>query len=126
MMNVSLFSTRIALVAAAIYSLAHPQRLACASTSTQSPAVVMIVARAHGFEHSRIKHNAGKILLCVYNRSGSKKLTVHLAREDGTSVLDETLGLDKRDLRIFVDLAAGKYFLTEAGHPDWSTRIDIQ
>jgi hypothetical protein len=126
MINISLFSTRIALTVAVIYSFAHPQPLACAPSSNQPSGVVMITARSHGFEHTRIKQNAGKILLCVYNRSGNKKLTVHLAREDGTSVLDETLGLDKRDLRIFVDLTAGKYFLTEAGHTDWSTRIDIQ
>jgi hypothetical protein len=83
------------------------------------------VARVQGFDLTHVKQKTGKILLCIYNRTGLKQLTIRLDDQNGKRTFEEKLGVDKRDLRQFFDLPKGNYVLTEVSHPQWSARIDV-
>jgi len=81
--------------------------------------------RATGFEPNEFTRPAGRFLLSVDNRAEMGEMTFRLVREDGSLERDLPPKHDKFRLRQVIELAAGRYALVVANHPEWVCHITI-
>lgn len=87
--------------------------------------VVLLTIRPTGIEPKELELPAGKYLVVVRNRSGADEFAFRLERETGEVLHQARSQRLKRDMKRFVELIPGVYFLKETNHPDWTCRITI-
>ena len=87
---------------------------------------VLITIRHNGFEPSEITHAAGRVFLVVQNRSGFQNVQLRLEPKEGPRLYDVAVPRSKLDWVQVVDLQRGDYTLTDAYHPDWSCKIEVE
>lgn len=84
-----------------------------------------ITLGSSGFEPAEIRRPAGRFLLALDKLSDVDQATVRLESEGGQVLQEVTLERSQRRWRKVVDLTAGVYLLTVAGHPEWRCQIFI-
>lgn len=94
-------------------------------TQTDSMEAELVTAIPTGFEPREITRPPGAFLLMVDNRSGLSALDLRLAREAGQSLRQVRVPREQLDWSDVLDLAPGRYALTEAKHPDWVCHIIV-
>jgi hypothetical protein len=82
----------------------------------------LLTLRPTGFDPSEITQTTGAFLLAVDNKSGLERITLRVTREDGTRVTSMT---SRNKLREKIDLAPGRYVITETDHENWTCRLTI-
>lgn len=85
----------------------------------------VITIHPTGFEPREITRPAGLFLLAVENRSGLQIVQLRLDDAAGPRLRDVQMPTKTHDWRDGLDLAPGKYALTEAYHPEWLCSITI-
>jgi hypothetical protein len=95
-------------------------------TAAQAAAdAVMTTLSPEGFTPGQVSHAAGRFNLRVRNRSGQPEVTLRLSKAGGEKVTEVKLTDKVREWTGSFELAAGTYTLSEAGHPDWTCRIEV-
>jgi len=84
-----------------------------------------ITLTTSGFEPTEVRRPAGRVLLAVSGLSGLDETTLRLENEGGQVLHEVTLGHRRQRWRKVVDLTAGVYALTVAGHQEWRCQIFI-
>jgi hypothetical protein len=87
--------------------------------------VEIITLLPTGFEPKEINRPKGQFLLVVHDRSGADDVNFRLNREAGNRLHDVRVEEGMLSWRTPLDLHPGAYVLTEAGHPEWSCRINV-
>ena len=87
---------------------------------------VIVTLKPTGFEPKELTRPRGLFLLMVDNRSNNPNLLFRLDRENGKREHEQqTRNGGKLDWNKALDLAPGRYLLTEADHPEWVCQITI-
>lgn len=95
-----------------------------APSQSERLAAEVIRLTPNGFEPSEITRPKGRFLIHVENRTVLTEISLSLSREAGGREHGARL-LKKRKWVEMVNLAPGRYLLTEESHPEWSCRITI-
>jgi len=85
----------------------------------------VITVRPYGFDPPEIRRRSGRMLLVVNNRSGLEEVHLLLDRVGGNRERDERVRRGRLESRNFIELAEGRYRLTEANHPAWICEIVV-
>ena len=85
----------------------------------------LLTLQPGGFEPNEIRRPQGAFVLGVDNRTGVETLELRLVRADGQRLRALEARRRKISWREVVDLAPGRYVLSEADHPDWSCTVTI-
>ena len=87
--------------------------------------VELLVLRSTGFHPAELNRPRGPFLLSLQNYSGDDELALVLKHEAGAFTGQIRFQKKQSKLREVIDLAPGRYVLTEAHHPDWICTITI-
>lgn len=77
-----------------------------------------------GFSPAEVTHAAGAFAIAVDNRDVTEEYVLQLKGEGGA--LLKEVRVEQGSVEWTVELAAGRYTLMVAGHPDWVCQMDIQ
>ncbi len=86
---------------------------------------VTVSLGADRFRPTEVTQPRGTFFLMVENDTGLDQLNLRLDRETGNRIHEVEVPRQKRDWAEYFDLPPGRYFLTEANHPNWSCTITI-
>ena len=78
-----------------------------------------------GFKPAEITRPSGPLALIVVNNTRVRDISLQLNRETGNRLREVHLPAGKREWREYIDLAPGRYVITEGSHPDWTCRLNI-
>lgn len=95
------------------------------SVSTNQLQLERVTITPTGFNPEAITRPAGQVIVAVDNRTGLEEIRLRLEREGGQRLVDVSVNRKKLDWRKRIDLAAGRYRLTEVNHPEWLCQITI-
>jgi len=101
-------------------SLAPDKKLARRPTGS-----ISVKITPTGFEPSEVSCSEGAYLIGVYNRSGLRTVDLQLDREAGNRLHEVTVPREMLDWKRVVELAPGRYILSEVNHPEWSCKINV-
>lgn len=87
--------------------------------------VELITLHPSGFHPVEITRPPGLFILAVENRSGLDEVELMLDREAGSRLYQAQVRRRKPKWHQSLDLAPGRYILTEASDPEWKCYIDI-
>lgn len=96
-----------------------------AKSSKRTIEPVFVKLSPTGFEPNEITRPRGLFLLVVNNRSNNPDISLRLDHESGRRAHEKHLRGGKIDWREPLDLAPGRYVLSEANHPEWTCSITI-
>ena len=85
----------------------------------------IIAISPHGFEPAEITRVHKHFVLVIDNRSGLAEVNLRLDRDRGNRLREVRVPREKRHWSDDLDLAPGRYLLSEANHPNWSCHITI-
>lgn len=85
----------------------------------------VITIRPSGFEPSEVTRPKGLFALAVENRSGLEEVTLRLDREGGNRLHEARVPRVELNWKQGVDVAPGRYLLTEANHSEWTCVITV-
>ena len=85
----------------------------------------LITILPSGFQPAEITRPRGRFLLAVENRSGFSTVDFRLDAERGNRVFQVNRTWERADWNELLNLAPGRYVLTEASHPEWQCVITI-
>ena len=122
---------RAIFLGALVCSVLSAQNSSSQSTSPQANGkqqvdTVVIELSRYGFFPQQVSHLKGLHFILVHNVSGLQDLTLVLKDDHGAAKKQPALTATSPHWRELLDLAPGKYTLTEANHPTWSCAITIQ
>lgn len=94
----------------------------------ESEGTLQLIIGDSGFEPAQVMRGPGKFLFTADDRRGDKsqRLTLRLSREGGEQVRDIEVPVDVTDWAEELELAVGRYVLTEVNHPAWSCSLVIE
>lgn len=99
--------------------------LAAGNMSPQGPVEeVKVRLSTSGFEPGEITRNPSPFYILVDNVNVTGEYTLQMKAENGTVIKE--VKVQKGSAGWSVNLGAGHYILTEAGHPQWTCRIIVQ
>jgi uncharacterized cupredoxin-like copper-binding protein len=81
---------------------------------------------AEGVTPAEAMVRAGAVTIAVQNQSSTARLTLRITREDGERVMDIPVPEGAASWSTQVELAAGRYALTEANTRGWVCRLTVQ
>lgn len=87
---------------------------------------IVFTLRPTGFEPSEINVPEGRYLLVVENRTGMPEVNLQLYRQPGQKQKEARLIRGKSVWKSVVELNAGRYVITEAGHPEWVCHVVVR
>lgn len=114
---------RAALLALLLTSVCAAARLNPRSPAALSPTEVKVTLKSTGFEPGEVMCDTGRLRLTVINQSGKDNLTFRLVKATGQEVLRGQPTAGSADWSQEVELAAGRYVLTEINNPDWKCYV---
>jgi hypothetical protein len=143
-------NTRLALAAACLLIaaglaigarpfFAHAAKKAIAATAPEGPAQAaaqtgnrvrstleaeLITIHPHGFEPHEIRPAHGHFILEVDDQAW-RGAVLRLERESGERLLETEVVRGRSNWVEELDLAPGRYVLSEAGHPNWTCAITV-
>lgn len=96
-----------------------------ATSQTERVESELITISPSGFQPAEITRPPGRFLLAVENRSGLSAIDFRLDAERGNRVFQVNRTWERADWNELLNLAPGRYVLTEASHPEWQCVITI-
>jgi hypothetical protein len=78
-----------------------------------------------GFEPGALTRPQGRFYLEVDNRSELPEVEFKISTESGQQLFQAIVPHEQLDWQQELDLAPGRYLLTEANHPEWVCQINI-
>lgn len=119
------------ILAAGVYAAlrTRPDLVAEAKAAVTAPATndleaELITITADGFEPAEITRPAGRFVLTFDNQSGLRPFELRLERTDMPRLTELRLSRKTGATKI-LNLPAGEYQVTEAGHPAWSLKLTL-
>jgi hypothetical protein len=94
----------------------------------QSPPFIdgfLVTLHPQGFQPDAITRKQGRLAVIVINKSGLNDVSVNLEREVGGRLLATPISREKPVWGDAIELAPGRYVLTEASHPKWVCNITV-
>jgi hypothetical protein len=85
----------------------------------------LIALYPQGFLPNAITRPPGRFALIVDNRTGLRDVSINIEREAGGRLRSIPLSRAKHLWGEEIQLAAGRYVLTESNHPNWTCAITI-
>jgi hypothetical protein len=85
----------------------------------------LITITPHGLEPQAITRPEGRVLLMVDNQSDLATTSLWLMRDTGARIKEMQVPREQPNWNEAIDLAPGRYVLTESEHPEWQCRITI-
>lgn len=87
--------------------------------------ILLLRLTRRGFEPKEITAPPGNYFLVVHNISELDSTEIILKQESGSRLRQKQMSKEQLKLRERVELAPGRYILTEASHPNWVCNITI-
>jgi hypothetical protein len=112
-----------AVLVAVTLATAARARTAAGMSSAEGDEVQIVLGTA-GFTPAEVSHAAGAFAIAVDNQGVTDEYVLQL-KSAGGALLNE-ITVQKGSVVWTVDLPAGVYTLTVAGHPDWLCQITVQ
>jgi hypothetical protein len=96
--------------------------------SEESEDTLQLTISDSGFEPTQVTRGPGKFLVTTDDRRGdrSQSLKLRLSRENGEHLRDIEVPVAATDWAEELELAVGRYVLSEVSHPTWSCNIVIE
>jgi hypothetical protein len=105
-------------------AVAAPASRAAAQQQRPGRDELRIELSNNGFAPAEVTHAAGVFAIAVENLDIAGEYVLRLKDAGGTLVKE--VSVQKGSASWTADLTAGSYTLSEASHPDWVCRIDVQ
>jgi hypothetical protein len=86
---------------------------------------LFLTVRPTGFEPSQVTLQAAQYLVLVENRTGLNSFGVVVEREQGERLRQVQIEPLQRRWKQTIDLKPGRYFISEAAHPEWKCILTI-
>lgn len=111
---------------AAVAGSTAQQTPTAAGIRIRSPLEVELISvHPHGFQPREITRAKGRFLLELDDHSGLKTLALRITSVSGPSLRDVAMKHEEPSWSEEMDLAPGRYVVSEAAHPGWTCYINI-
>jgi hypothetical protein len=112
---------------AALAGIVHQAAATTAQSQAQAAPLQteLVTITSRGFDPAEITRPRGPFILAVDNRSGLAQVSLSLAVEHARHLKEVRVPREQLDWHGVVDVAPGRYVLTEAEHPDWQFVLTI-
>jgi hypothetical protein len=99
----------------------------CVSGWSQRPAVAVFVAKPHGIDPPLVIQPTGKVVLIIVNRSRMRLTTFTI--DDAASkkrIHDFAVSSSQAEWQETLDLPVGRYILSEANNPSFTSTLVVK
>jgi uncharacterized cupredoxin-like copper-binding protein len=104
---------------------ASPAAHARAEQADAGVQVLLLTLGPTSFEPSEVTLPKGKYLIVVHNRTGLEGFALRLERDGGVKLHEARVPARKLEWGGQFDMTPGEYVLSEADHPEWACRVNV-